>query len=66
VCAQGDRAAGTISRDFDRRKSRKSPDADYGPAEFAACRDTIKYPILSANTLDTAGKPLFQYDGKTL
>ncbi len=40
-------------------------DADYGPQEFAACRDTIKYPILSANTLDAAGKPLFQYDGKT-
>jgi len=40
-------------------------DADYGPAEFAACRDTIKYPILSANTLDAGGKPLFQYDGKT-
>src|SRR5438477_823779 len=36
-------------------------DADYGSQEFAACSDTIKYPILSANTLDAAGKPLFQY-----
>jgi 5'-nucleotidase len=40
-------------------------DADYGPEEFARCRDTIKYPILSSNTLDAAGKPLFQEDGKT-
>jgi 5'-nucleotidase len=39
-------------------------DADYGPQEFAACSHTIAYPILSANTLDAAGKPLFQYDGK--
>src|SRR5689334_9135967 len=40
-------------------------DADYGPEEFAHCVDTIKYPILSSNTLDAAGKPLFQHDGKT-
>jgi 5'-nucleotidase len=40
-------------------------DADYGPEEFARCRDTIKYPILSSNTLDAAGQPLFQYDGQT-
>jgi 5'-nucleotidase len=40
-------------------------DADYGSEEFAACRDTIAYPILSSNTLDAGGKPLFQYDGKT-
>ena len=40
-------------------------DSDYGPDEFARCRGTIKYPILSSNTLDAGGKPLFQYDGKT-
>lgn len=40
-------------------------DADYGPQEFARCRDTINYPILSSNTVDAAGKPLFGYDGKT-
>jgi 5'-nucleotidase/UDP-sugar diphosphatase len=40
-------------------------DADYGPDVFAQCRSTVKYPILSANTLDSSGQPLFQYDGKT-
>lgn len=40
-------------------------DSDYGPQEFAACRDSAKYPILSSNTLDAAGKPLFEYGGKT-
>src|SRR5262249_13308384 len=40
-------------------------DSDYGPEVFAECRKSIKYPILSANTLDSAGQPLFQPDGKT-
>jgi 5'-nucleotidase / UDP-sugar diphosphatase len=40
-------------------------DSDYGPEVFAECRKSIKYPILSSNTLDSAGKPLFQEDGKT-
>lgn len=40
-------------------------DADYGAQVFAQCRDQISYPILSANTLDASGAPLFQYDGKT-
>src|SRR5689334_22276838 len=31
-------------------------DADYGPDVFAQCRSTIKYPILSANTLDSGGQ----------
>lgn len=40
-------------------------DSDYGPEVFAACRSQIDYPILSSNVLDSAGQPLFQYDGKT-
>jgi 5'-nucleotidase / UDP-sugar diphosphatase len=40
-------------------------DADYGPQVFAQCHDQVDYPILSANTLDASGAPLFQYDGKT-
>jgi 5'-nucleotidase len=40
-------------------------DSDYGPEVFAECRKQIDYPILSANTLDSGGQPLFQYDGKT-
>src|SRR5829696_7634383 len=40
-------------------------DADYGHDIFAQCRAQISYPILSANTLDATGQPLFQYDGKT-
>ncbi len=40
-------------------------DSDYGPDVFAECRKSIKYPILSANTLDSTGVPLFQPDGKT-
>jgi 5'-nucleotidase len=40
-------------------------DSDYGPEVFAECRKSIAYPILSANTLDSAGAPLFQPDGKT-
>jgi 5'-nucleotidase len=40
-------------------------DSDYGPEVFAECRKSIAYPILSANTLDSAGVPLFQPDGKT-
>jgi 5'-nucleotidase len=39
-------------------------DADYGPEVFAQCRAAIDYPILSANTLDARGQPLFQHDGK--
>ncbi|HEU5090323.1 MAG TPA: metallophosphoesterase, partial [Roseiflexaceae bacterium] len=39
-------------------------DSDYGPQEFAACASSIDYPILSANTLDASGQPLFQHDGK--
>ncbi len=39
-------------------------DADYGPAAFAACQQTITYPILSANTVDAAGAPLFTVGGK--
>src|SRR6476659_1459277 len=40
-------------------------DADYGPDVFAECKSKIKYPILSANTLDANGQPLFQDGGKT-
>jgi 5'-nucleotidase len=40
-------------------------DSDYGPEVFAECRTSIAYPILSSNTLDSAGVPLFQPDGKT-
>lgn len=40
-------------------------DSDYGPQEFAACRKLARYPILSSNTLDADGRPLFSYDGKT-
>jgi len=40
-------------------------DSDYGPEVFAECRKSIAYPILSANTLDSAGAPVFQPDGKT-
>ncbi|HSJ55190.1 MAG TPA: bifunctional UDP-sugar hydrolase/5'-nucleotidase [Anaerolineae bacterium] len=39
-------------------------DADYGPDVFARCRAELDYPILSANTLDAAGNPLFAVDGK--
>jgi 5'-nucleotidase len=39
-------------------------DADYGPDVFAECRSKIDYPILSANTLDASGQPLFQDGGK--
>ncbi|MDQ2995765.1 MAG: bifunctional metallophosphatase/5'-nucleotidase [Chloroflexota bacterium] len=40
-------------------------DADYGPAVFAECKSKIDYPMLSANTLDSTGQPLFQDGGKT-
>ncbi|MGD9047959.1 MAG: bifunctional UDP-sugar hydrolase/5'-nucleotidase [Anaerolineae bacterium] len=40
-------------------------DADYGPEVFAQCQATVTFPILSSNTLDAAGQPLFQQDGKT-
>jgi 5'-nucleotidase/UDP-sugar diphosphatase len=40
-------------------------DADYGPDVFAKCRAGVTYPILSANTLDASGQPLFQSNGKT-
>lgn len=39
-------------------------DADYGSDVFSQCRTQIQYPILSANTLDANGQPLFSYDGK--
>jgi 5'-nucleotidase / UDP-sugar diphosphatase len=34
-------------------------DADYGPGEFSRCAKRIRYPIVSANTLDATGTPLF-------
>ncbi len=40
-------------------------DADYGADVFAKCRAEIKYPILASNVLDSSGKPVFQYEGKT-
>jgi 5'-nucleotidase / UDP-sugar diphosphatase len=40
-------------------------DSDYGPEVFADCRKQIRYPILSSNTLDSGGRPLFEYGGKT-
>src|SRR3954469_23828042 len=40
-------------------------DADYGPDVFADCKAKIDYPVLSANTLDASGQPLFQDSGKT-
>jgi 5'-nucleotidase/UDP-sugar diphosphatase len=40
-------------------------DSDYGPDVFAKCRAAVTYPILSANTLDASGQPLFQSNGKT-
>lgn len=40
-------------------------DADYGPDVFAQCRAQIDYPILGSNVLDSNGRPLFEYDGKT-
>jgi 5'-nucleotidase len=40
-------------------------DADYGPDVFAKCRAGVTYPILSANTLDASGQPLFQSGGKS-
>jgi 5'-nucleotidase len=39
-------------------------DSDYGPQVFAECRKQIDYPILSANTLDSNGHPLFTSGGK--
>ena len=39
-------------------------EADYGPDTFAQCRTQIKYPILSANTVDANGQPLFANNGK--
>ena len=39
-------------------------DADYGPDVFAQCQAQITYPILSANTLDAGGRPMFLHDGK--
>jgi 5'-nucleotidase len=40
-------------------------DADYGPEVFARCRTQITYPLLSANTLDDQGQPVFRYEDKT-
>lgn len=39
-------------------------DADYGPEVFASCRQTIMYPILSANTVGPGGNRPFSVDGK--
>lgn len=33
-------------------------DADYGPDAFARCRASVRFPILSANLVDAAGRPL--------
>jgi 5'-nucleotidase/UDP-sugar diphosphatase len=33
-------------------------DADYGTAKFQRCRDLVRFPVLSANTVDPSGKPL--------
>ncbi len=40
-------------------------EADYGPEAFAQCRAQITYPIISSNTLDAGGQPLFQENGKS-
>ncbi len=40
-------------------------DADYGPQVFDQCHAQVDYPILSSNTLDADGQPLFQYEGQT-
>lgn len=37
-------------------------DAAYGPEIFAQCQQGIKYPILSANTCNSNGKPLFLHN----
>ena len=39
-------------------------DSDYGPEVFANAVDTITYPILSANTVDGDGNPIFLVNGK--
>lgn len=39
-------------------------DSDYGPEVFAECRAQITYPILSANTVDGDGTPLFRHQDK--
>ena len=39
-------------------------DAAYGPEIFTQCQESIKYPILSANTCDSEGNPLFLHNGK--
>ena len=40
-------------------------DADYGSAVFSDCRDSIDYPILSANATGPSGIPIFMHDGKS-
>jgi 5'-nucleotidase/UDP-sugar diphosphatase len=39
-------------------------DVDYGWPAFAKCRDAAAFPILSANFVDSAGKPLLTAQGK--
>lgn len=35
-------------------------DADYGPAEFARCASSIKFPILGGNVVDANGRAVFR------
>jgi len=37
-------------------------DADYGADAFARCRASVRFPILSANTVGVDGRPLFASD----
>ncbi|MBC8161734.1 MAG: bifunctional metallophosphatase/5'-nucleotidase [Roseiflexaceae bacterium] len=39
-------------------------EGDYGADTFGQCRAQITYPILSANTVDASGQPLFANNGK--
>ncbi|MEM8534230.1 MAG: 5'-nucleotidase C-terminal domain-containing protein [Chloroflexota bacterium] len=39
-------------------------DAAYGPEIFTQCRESIKYPIVSANTCNSDDQPLFLHNGK--
>ena len=39
-------------------------DSDYGAVAFQRCRFPLKYPILSANSVDASGNRLFDVEGK--
>lgn len=39
-------------------------DADYGPEVFAACREDITFPILSANLLGEDSRALLRHEGR--